>query len=191
MPTESAHGPVEVICPGCGASGVRTVPEACADPVSEREGLTDRLAMTPEVPDRLDSLIHFLEGMVLAGLGGALAYSGVTNGEPLHTTGGSLLAVLLFFGTLWVIRGEIRERSVVAVGEGTAEKLWRPAYYCPSCASVFCPGGTPWQGLLTPEQFKQYVWTEAGFEKRLEAKVKDVELPPGTPTRPGGSPNHA
>ncbi|MDX2826361.1 hypothetical protein PV416_36155, partial [Streptomyces ipomoeae] len=180
--------PVAVVCPGCGATGpsVRTVAETCADPEARRGGLVDRLAKAPGVHSGSDSVLHFLEGMVLSGIGVGLAYSGVQNDKPLYTIGGSILAVLLFVGTLAVIRDERRERNIVASGRARAEGLWSPAYHCSSCDSVFYPGGSPWPGPLTPEQFKKYVWTEAGFDKLFDKQMKGVDLPPRPPAAPGG-----
>ncbi|MGI5136116.1 MULTISPECIES: hypothetical protein [unclassified Streptomyces] len=191
MATERAPGAVEAICPGCASAGVRTVPEICADHAAMREGLADRLARTPGVPSRFDRFLHFAEGLLMAGVGVVLAYDGIGSGKPLFTIGGSLLAVLLFAGTIVVVRGEGRERAVVAAGEPRADALWRSAYYCPGCASVFCPDGAPWQGLLTPEQFKKFVWTEAGYGKQLEERFTDVDVPPGILTGPGGDRDHA
>ncbi|MEU6218733.1 hypothetical protein ABZ845_14620 [Streptomyces sp. NPDC047022] len=156
-----------------------------------RDGLADRLARTPGVASRFDGCLHFVEGMVMVGVGVALAYSGIDGHRPLYTAGGSLLAVLLFVGTVVVVRGEGRDRALVTAGEPRADALWRSAYYCPGCASVFCADRTPWQGLLTPEQFKKFVWTEAGYGKQLEERFKDVDLPPGVLTGPGGSRDHA
>ncbi|MET7854794.1 hypothetical protein ABZV51_20120 [Streptomyces avermitilis] len=190
MPTESAHGPVGVICPSCGESAVRAVEETCADEASVRDGLSDRLAKAPGVTSGFDSGLHFVEGMLMVGVGAALAYSGVDNDKPLYTIGGALLAVLLFVGTILVVRGEARERDVVNAGEHRAGRLWRPAHYCSGCASVFCPGGSPWEGLLTPEQFQKYVWTEAGYGKQLDPAVSDLELPPGIRTGPEGAQDH-
>ncbi|MCW7942520.1 hypothetical protein AAW14_10770 [Streptomyces hygroscopicus] len=190
MATESAPGAVEVICPGCGSAGARTVPEVSVDHTAMRDGLSDRLAPSPGAPSRFDGCVHFVEGMLMAGIGVALAYSGIDNDKPLYTIGGSLLAVLLFVGTIVVVRGEGRERARVEAGESRADALWRSAYYCSGCASVFCPGGTPWQGLLTPEQFKKFMWTEAGYGKQLEEQFKDVDLPPGILTGPGGTQDH-
>ncbi|MGR6973428.1 hypothetical protein ACU639_28200 [Streptomyces cynarae] len=184
METESAPGAVEVKCPGCGSAAARAVPEVCADHASMREGLADRLARSPDAPSRFDSCVHFLEGMLMVGVGAALACSGVAHHQPLYTAGGSLLAILLLVGTVVVVRGEARERAFVTAGEARAEALWRPAYHCAGCASVFCPGGTPWHGLLTPEQFKKFVWTEAGYDKQLEERFADVDLPPGIPAGP-------
>ncbi|MEU6367927.1 hypothetical protein ABZ876_19830 [Streptomyces sp. NPDC046931] len=191
MTTQGARGAVEVICPGCASAGARAVPEVCADHAAGREGLADRLARSPGVPSRFDSFLHFVEGMLMVGVGVALAYGGVDDDQPFFTVGGSLLAVLVFAGTIVVVRGEGRERALVAAGAPRADALWRSAYYCAGCASVFCPGGAPWQGRLTPEQFKKLVWTEAGYGKQLEERFTDVELPPGIPAGPGGSPDHA
>ncbi|MGW0707170.1 hypothetical protein ACWD4G_14630 [Streptomyces sp. NPDC002643] len=169
---------------------MRSVPDTCADPESRRSGLTDRLLKSPGAHAASDSVTHFLEGMVLTGIGVYFAYSGVQNDKPAYTIGGSLLAVVLFIGTLAVIRGERRERDVVKAGRERADRLWRPAHHCSSCGSVFYPGGSPWPGPLTPEQFKKYVWTEAGYGDQLDKKAKDVALPPQAPTAPGGTHGH-
>jgi hypothetical protein len=124
--------------------------------------------------------------MVLAGIGAGLAYSGVQNDKPLYTAGGAVLAVLLFAGTLWVIRGEARERATVTAGGPRADALWRPARHCASCDSVFYPTGSPWPVPLTTDQFRKYVWTEAGFERYMEGRLATVDLPPRTPADPAG-----
>ncbi|WP_320783646.1 hypothetical protein [Streptomyces sp. CRN 30] len=196
MVSEGAPGPVETVCPGCGGSGaeVRTVPETCADPESVRGGLSDRLARQPGVTSRFDTGLHTVEGLLLTLVGGALAHDGIQHGKPLHTVGGSLLAVLLFAVTVKVVVGEIRERRAVAAGEPRADALWRSASYCSGCAAVFFPGGDPWPHPITPEQFKKYVWTEAGFHeqlKELDERAADVALPPARPARPGGVSDHA
>ena len=175
---------------------MRTVPDACADPDSPRSGLSDRLAKSPAVESTFDSFLHFLEGMALTGVCAGLAQHGVQDDKPLFTIGGAILAVLLFVGTLWVIRGESRERATVAAGMPRADALWTPAHHCASCESVFYPTGGPWPGPLTTDQFKKYVWTEAGFGPQLDERLKAVELPPRTPTGavaptgPEGTPDH-
>lgn len=191
MESEGAPEPVGAKCPGCDGSAVRTVQETCADPVSVRDGLSDRLAKKPGVASRGDSVLHFVEGALMTGVGAGLAYSGVQGDKPLYTIGGSLLAVLLLVGTIAVVAGEARQRGVVAAGQARAEELWRSACHCSGCGSVFYPGGTPWQGPLTPEQFQKYVWTEAGYAKQLEQKVKDVALPAGIPVRQSGAADRA
>ncbi|MPY61625.1 hypothetical protein [Streptomyces spongiae] len=170
---------------------MRTVPETCADPESVHSGLSDRLARQPGTASRGDSVLHFVEGALMTGVCAGLAYSGTQGDKPLYTIGGSLVAVLLLVGTIVVIRGEVRVRGAVAAGETRAGELWRSASYCSGCGSVFYPDGTPWQGPLTPEQYQKYVWTEAGYDKQLEQKVKDVTLPPGIPVRQTGAPDHA
>ncbi|MEV7884236.1 hypothetical protein ACWD3I_37385 [Streptomyces sp. NPDC002817] len=82
------------------------------------------------------------------------------------------------------MRDDRREKAAAEAGLPRAERLWRPAHYCYGCTSVFCPGGTPWQGLLTPEQFKKLVWTEAGYGDQLVVgdKAKDAEVPSGVLT---------
>ncbi|MBA2809810.1 hypothetical protein E0500_021000 [Streptomyces sp. KM273126] len=191
MESVGAEEPARANCPGCGGAEIRTVQETCADPASVHDGLSDRLASGPGVASRGDSWLHFVEGALMTGVCAGLAYSGVQDDKPLYTIGGSLLAVLLLIGTVVVIRGEARERRVVAAGRARAEELSRSASYCSGCASVFYADGTPWQGVLTPEQYQKYVWTEAGYGTRLDVRAKDVTLPPGIPVRQGGAPDHA
>ncbi|WP_329894871.1 hypothetical protein [Streptomyces sp. SP17KL33] len=193
---EFGAAPLMAVCPRCGASGpsVRTVPDACAAPESPGSGLSDRLAKAPGTESRFDSVLHFLEGMALTAVCAGLAQHGVQNDKPLFTIGGAVLAVLLFVGTLWVIRGEARERATVTAGRPRADELWNTAHYCASCESVFYPTGSPWSGPLTTDQFRKYVWTEAGFDKQLEEQLRQVELPPRAPAGPatsGGAPDHA
>ncbi|WP_406470290.1 hypothetical protein [Streptomyces sp. NBC_01615] len=177
METEAAGRPVGVVCPGCGGAEVRTVEQARGGKGAMREDLYSRLAPGPDKTG--DGCMHFAEGMVLTGIGIALAYTGVHQDKPLYTIGGVLLALVCFAGTFAVVRGDGREKTAAEAGAPGAERLWRPARYCSGCASVFCPGGTPWQGVLTPEQFKKLVWTEAGYADQLLAgdKARDAEIP--------------
>ncbi|MGW6318900.1 hypothetical protein [Streptomyces sp. NPDC055099] len=177
MESEMAGEPVGVVCPGCGGGEVRTVEEARGGKGSMREGLHGRLEPGPDKTG--DGCLHFVEGMLLTGLGVALAYTGVEEDKPLYTIGGVVLALVCFFGTFMVVRSDGREKSAEEAGEARAKRLWQPARYCYGCTSVFCPGGTPWQGVLTPEQFKKLVWTEAGYADQLQPgdKAKDAELP--------------
>ncbi|MFJ6084336.1 hypothetical protein ACIQI8_23325 [Streptomyces sp. NPDC092369] len=142
-----------------------------------RGDLYGRLAPGPDKSG--DGLTHFAEGMVLTGIGVALAYTGVHQSKPLYTVGGVLLALICFFGTIAVVRGDGREKSAAEAGAPRAKRLWEPARYCYGCASVFCPGDTPWRGVLAPEQFKKLVWTEAGYADQLVVgdKAKDAEIP--------------
>ncbi|SFM91837.1 hypothetical protein SAMN04487980_1007242 [Streptomyces sp. cf124] len=193
---EFGAAPLMAVCPRCGASGpaVRTVPDACSAPDSPGSGLSDRLAKAPGVESRFDSFLHFLEGMVMAFVCAGLAQHGLQNDKPLFTVGGGVLAVLLFVGTLWVIRGEARERVTVTAGRPRAEALWNPAHFCASCESVFYPTGSPWPGPLTTDQFKKFVWTEAGFGKQLDERLRKTDLPvppPAGPAAPGGASGHA
>ncbi|GGZ26603.1 hypothetical protein [Streptomyces poonensis] len=191
MESEVAPGAWGTTCPGCGGSAVRTVPDTCADQESVRSRLSDRLARQPGVTSRFDTFTHTVEGLLLTAVGGALAYEGIQKDKQLYTIGGSVLAVLLFLGTIYVIFDEIRERRVVAAGESRADALWRSASCCSGCGAVFFPAGSPWPHPLTPEQFQKYVWTEAGYGKRLDKRVRDVALPPAHPSRPGGVSDHA
>ncbi|WP_327718678.1 hypothetical protein OG381_27095 [Streptomyces sp. NBC_00490] len=168
-----------VVCPGCGSTEVATVSQARSGKGAMRDDLFGRLAPGPDKTG--DGWVHFLEGMVLTGIGIALAYTGVQQDKPLYMGGGALLALVCFLGTFVVVRDDRREKAAAEAGIPRAERLWRPAHYCYGCTSVFCPGGTPWQGLLTPEQFKKLVWTEAGYADQLVVgdKAKDAEIPAG------------
>ncbi|GGS16032.1 hypothetical protein GCM10010252_64390 [Streptomyces aureoverticillatus] len=156
-----------------------TVREAVGGKGALRKELPSRLAKGPEKGG--DGCLHFAEGMVLVGLALAWAYMGADQGKPLYVGGGIGLAVLLFVATLVVVRGDAREKAAERAGSGRADACWLPAHYCRGCESVFCPQGAPWQGLLTPEQFKKLVWSEAGYADQLAPgdKARDAEVPPG------------
>ncbi|MFJ2608866.1 hypothetical protein ACIO13_28385 [Streptomyces sp. NPDC087425] len=126
-----------------------------------------------------DGWLHFADGMALTVVGVGLAYMGVQQGKPLYLVGGVLLALVCFFGTFSVVREDAREKAAAEAGAPRALRLWRPARYCYGCASVFCPDGEPWQGVLTPEQFKELVWTEAGYAHQLPVgdKARGAEVP--------------
>ncbi|MFD5625076.1 hypothetical protein [Streptomyces sp. NPDC127072] len=205
MANEAAQEAVDVVCPGCGGSSVRTVQQACAEERAdekddwrsggepERGSLPDRLAASPGSTDAFDSFLHFVEGTVIAGLGVGLAYTGTRQDNPLYTVGGVLWAVILFAVTIVVIRGEARERDVVNVGEPRAERMRRAAYHCSACDSVWCPDGSEWQGTLTPEQFKKLMWTTAGYADRLapDDKAREATVPAEALPRTGGQHRYA
>ncbi|MFJ2771034.1 hypothetical protein [Streptomyces sp. NPDC087300] len=185
MESKGAGAPVAVVCPGCGGTEVRTVEKARTGKGAMRGDLIGRLEPGPNKTG--DGCMHFVEGVVLTGIGVGLAYMGVDQEKPLYTIGGVVFALLCFFGTFAVVRGDRRESAAAAAGSERAERLWTPAYYCYGCTSVFCPGGTPWRGVLTPEQFKKLVWTEGGFADQLEPgdKAREAEIPHGVlPDRP-------
>ncbi|MCF3120207.1 hypothetical protein IPZ68_10910 [Streptomyces arenae] len=179
MDPQGAAGPVDVSCPGCGSTDVRTVEQAQTGKRAIRDGLHSRLA--PEPDKTGDGCMHFAEGMVLTALGVGLVYTGVQQEKPLYVIGGAVLALVCFFGTFFVVRGDRGEEAAALAGMPLAEPLWRPAHYCVGCTSVFCPGNTPWRGTLTPEQFKKLVWTQAGCADQLPAgdKAKDAQIPEG------------
>lgn len=166
-------------CPSCGSSEVSTVERARRGKGASRHDLYGRLAPGPVKTG--DGCLHFVEGMVLTGLGIALAYMGVQQDKPLYTVGGAALALICLLGTFKVVRDDVQEKAESEAGAPRADQLWRPAHYCSGCASVFCPGGIPWKGTLTPEQFKKLVWTEAGYADQLLVgdKAKDAEIPSG------------
>ncbi|WP_329118827.1 hypothetical protein [Streptomyces sp. NBC_01465] len=180
MSTESAYQRVDVRCPRCGGAEVRNVEEARTGKGATRKDLFGRLAKGPDKSG--DGFVHGLEGLVLIGLGGGLAYTGMQQEKPLWVLGGVVLAILLVIGTVVVVRGDRREKAAEEAGEPRANWLWQPAHYCYGCESVFCPGGAPWQGVLTPEQFKKLVWSEAGYGDQLTVgdKARDAQVPPGT-----------
>ncbi|POX57247.1 hypothetical protein C3489_00555 [Streptomyces sp. Ru71] len=185
MAAEETGNRAGTVCPACGGAEVRTVEQARTGKGASRQNLHGRLAPGPDKTG--DGCAHFAEGMVLTGLGVALAFTGVEQHKPLYTVGGVLLALVCFFGTFAVVRDDRRERAAAQAGAGRADWLWRPAHYCYGCGSVFCPGQDPWAGALTPEQFKKLVWTEAGYADQLQPgdRAKDAELPPGVlPWRP-------
>lgn len=184
MSTTGAQGPLGAMCPGCGGADAAPVRDAISGRAAFREELPTRLAKGPGKGG--DGCLHFAEGMVLAGLALAWACMGIDQGKPLYTGGGAVLAVLLFAGTVVVVRGDGREKAAERAGERRAAALWDPAHYCRACESVFCPQGVPWQGLLTPEQFKKLVWTEAGYADLLPVgdKAAGAEVPTGTVRRP-------
>ncbi|WP_405870261.1 hypothetical protein [Streptomyces sp. NBC_00005] len=177
METEAAGGPTGVVCPGCGGTEVRAVEQARSGKGAMRDDLYGRLAPGPDKFG--DGWMHFGEGMVLTGLGVVLAYRGVHQDKSLYMVGGVLLALVCFVGTIAVVRSDGREKAAAEAGAPRAERLWRPAQYCYGCTLVFCPGGTPWQGVLTPEQFKKLLWTEAGYADQLVVgdKAREVEIP--------------
>lgn len=180
MSTTGAHGPVGVNCPGCGAAEVAAVRAVAGGRGAARKELATRLAKGPGKSG--DGLLHFAEGMVLVALSLGWAWMGTDPEKPLYVWGGIVLAVLLFVGTLVVVRGDGREKAAERAGAGRADVLWGPAHYCPGCERVFCPQGEPWRGLLTPEQFKKLVWGEAGYADQLAPGdgAKEADVPPGT-----------
>ncbi|MEV3970414.1 hypothetical protein AB0K68_20060 [Streptomyces sp. NPDC050698] len=179
MESVGAGRPVEVQCPQCGGGEVRPVEQARGGKGAMREDLYGRLAPGPDKGG--DGWMHAAQGMVLTGMSIVFSDMGVRQDKPLYTVGGVVLALLCVIGTFVVVRGDRREKAAAEAGAGRAERVWRPAYYCTYCSSVFCPGGIPWQGALTPEQFKKLVWTEAGYAGQLPAgdKARDAQIPVG------------
>lgn len=177
--------PVGVACPGCGSGDISTVEQARTAKRARRDDLLTRLETQPAAGD---GCLHAAEGLVIAaGVGGGLAYKGVNDGAPLYIAGGVLLALVIIVITGYVVRDDGREKEAVAAGAERAEQLSRQAHYCYGCSSVFCVDGVPWRGLLTPDQFKKLVWTEAGYADKLTAgdKALKAEVPPGVLPEPG------
>jgi hypothetical protein len=162
---------------------VRTVEEARSGKGALAKSLGTRLAKGPEKSGSGDGCMHFVEGLVLSLMfGGGLAYMGVEKDNQLYMVGGVVLGLLIFAATLAVVREGGREKDAETSGETLANEFWLPAHYCYSCEGVFCSGGTPWRGVLTPEQFKKLVWRQGCYEGQLQPgdKAKDAEIPPGT-----------
>ncbi|MFD4482775.1 hypothetical protein ACFWPU_42640 [Streptomyces sp. NPDC058471] len=162
---------------------MRTVEQAQSGKGALTKGLGSRLAKGPEKSGDGNGCIHFLEGLVLSLMfGGGLTYQGVVEDNQLYTVGGVVLGLLIFAATLAVVRDDGQKKDAETSGETLANEFWLPAHYCYSCEGVFCPGGTPWQGILTTEQFKKLVWRQGCYDRQLQPgdKAKDAEIPPGT-----------
>ncbi|MGW6268902.1 hypothetical protein [Streptomyces sp. NPDC055060] len=160
---------------------MRTVEQAHSGKGAISKSLGTRLARGPEKGG--DGCLHFAEGLVISLVcGGGLAYMGIEKDNPLYLAGGVVLGLLLFAATLAVVRQDGREKDAETSGETLADEFWRPAHYCYGCEGVFCPGDTPWQGVLTPEQFKKLVWCQGRYDRQLQPgdKAKDAQIPPGT-----------
>ncbi|TGB13791.1 hypothetical protein E2651_08265 [Streptomyces sp. MZ04] len=169
------------MCPRCGGAEVRTVEQAQSGKGALTKSLGTRLAKGPEKSG--DGCIHFVEGLVLSlVIGGGLVYQGDEENNQLYTVGGVVLGLLILAVTFAVVRHDGREKDAETSGETLANEFWLPAHYCYGCEGVFCPGGTPWQGVLTPEQFKKLVWRQGRYDRQLQPgdKAKDTEVPPGT-----------
>lgn len=113
-PSGTANGPV--VCPRCGTAGTVAVADA-----------TDG-----------SGCVHFAEGTVIALMAGAAGkYYADDRGLPWLTAVGAAVAVLLFVGTIAVVRGESRDtrraRAAVdrALAAGTAA-----THYCATCGEA-------------------------------------------------------
>lgn len=168
MTNGELNGPVA--CPGC--RGWENVPVAAArvDERGRREKLPHRLAIAPAASG--DWWIHLIEGLLLAFVAGAAgAYYAEERDLPWLTAAGGVAAVLVAAATIAIIRGEILEERRVRNGRPRANTLSAGARYCYPCRGVFYPG-SPWPGVLTPEQFRHHVWTGAGYGEQLDSEAK-------------------
>ncbi|GAA4930598.1 hypothetical protein GCM10023237_60790 [Streptomyces coeruleoprunus] len=148
--------------------------EARSDGRGRRDDLATRLAPAPEHSG--DGCVHFVEGMVIAFVAGAAGkYFADDRGLPWLTAVGAVVAVLIVVGTIALLRSETRDARRVRAGAPQAAALTAGARYCYTCRGVFHSSGGPWQGLLTPEQFRRHVWTAAGYGDLLDAKAKGDE----------------
>lgn len=161
-------------CPGCGGQDIRTVEMAAG---SLRHNLDERLAVRPREPS---PVLVTLEALVFLALAVALAWNGWEEGSTLKLSGGVVAAAVVVICTVAALRSDQREVVLVEAGWSTANRLTARAYYCHQCDQVFCPGDTPWRGMLTPEQFKKLIWTEAGYGEKLTGKARKSEIPAET-----------
>ncbi|GGV71365.1 hypothetical protein GCM10010277_83210 [Streptomyces longisporoflavus] len=185
MTTDQRPQPQPPTCPRCGGAEVLTVEQAQSGKGALTKNLGTRLAKGPENSGSGDGCMHFAEGLVLSLMfGGGLAYTGVEKDNQLYTIGGVVLGLLILAVTIAVVRNDGRDKDAETSGEMLANEYWLPAHYCYGCEGVFCPDGTPWQGVLTTEQFKKLVWRQGRYDRQLQPgdKAKDAEIPPGTLT---------
>lgn len=148
---------------------------------ARRRDLTGRLAKAPDGDGHEFDVADALEGLVLIAIGIGAIVLGVHEHKLLYVAGGAGWLALLAVGAFFYFRGKRKSRNAVSAGEARVNHLWHPAHYCYSCDAVFCPGNTPWRGVLAPEQFKMLVWTEGGYADRLNGdKAHGAVVPPGT-----------
>ena len=130
-----ANGPV--VCPRCGAADTVAVANA-----TEGSGC-----------------MHFAEGTVIALMAGAAGkYYADDRGWPWLAAVGAVAAVLLFVGTIAVIRSENRDaRRARAAVDRAAAAGTVATHYCATCGEASSPG--------TPET-RDHFTTKTDFPNR-------------------------
>ncbi|MFD0141495.1 MULTISPECIES: hypothetical protein [unclassified Streptomyces] len=108
-----------VVCPRCGATGTVAVADA-----TETSGC-----------------MHFAEGTVIALMAGAAGkYYADDRGWPWLAAVGAVVAVLLFVGTIAVVRSENRDaRRARAAVDRAAAAGTVASHYCPTCGEASSP----------------------------------------------------
>ncbi|TDC24239.1 hypothetical protein E1265_10375 [Streptomyces sp. 8K308] len=172
MTNGEVNGPV--VCPGCRTWENVPVAEARVDKRGRSERLSTRLAIAPASGG--DWFIHSVEGVLIAVVAGSAgAYYAEERDLPWLTAVGAVAAVLILVATFAIIRDEVRDDRRVRAGRPRAEALSAGARYCYQCRGVFYPG-SGWPGVMTPEQFRHYVWTGAGYGGQLDGKAQQAGL---------------
>ncbi|MFF8837636.1 hypothetical protein [Streptomyces sp. NPDC015130] len=85
--------------------------------------------------------MHFAEGTVIALMAGAAGkYYADDRGWPWLTAIGAVVAVLLFVGTIAIVRSENRDaRKARAAVDRAAAAGTVPTYYCTACGEASSP----------------------------------------------------
>ncbi|MER7955803.1 hypothetical protein [Streptomyces sp. NPDC096030] len=114
----TANGPV--VCPRCGAAGTVAVTDA-----TESSGC-----------------MHFAEGTVIALMAGAAGkYYADDRGWPWLAAVGAVIAVLIFVGTIAIVRSENRDaRRARAAVDRAAAAGTAASHYCATCGEASSPG---------------------------------------------------
>ncbi|MFG2334260.1 hypothetical protein ACGFMM_32305 [Streptomyces sp. NPDC048604] len=86
--------------------------------------------------------MHFAEGTVIAFVAGAAGkYYADERGWPWLTAVGAVVAVLLFVGTIAIVRSENRDaRKARAAVDRAAEAGTAATHYCAACGEASSPG---------------------------------------------------
>ncbi|MBZ4323781.1 hypothetical protein [Streptomyces huiliensis] len=172
------EGDGAVPCPHCATTDNAPVAEARTDKRGYRVGLPNKLAPAPDHDAVVDGCAHFAEGLVLAGLAGFAADHFADKwGLPRSEVIGGIVAALMVVGLIFFLRSENRDARRVRAGRDRAAELTGDARYCFPCGGVFHPSGTPWQGLVTPDQYRRHVWTGAGYGDLLDGKGQAAPMP--------------
>lgn len=159
-----------VMCPVC-----RTTDNVAAGG-PHKGRLASKLASGPNHTG--DGCMHFIEGIIIAAMAaGAGKYYADDRGWPWLIPVGLVVAVLIVVGTIALVRSEGKDKRRAQAGRPRAAEIIATARYCSTCEGVFFPRGVPFAGVLAPEQFRHYVWTEAGYGDQLDPEAKAAEPP--------------
>jgi hypothetical protein len=161
-PYEQPQPQSAAACPGCGRTWVEPVREAVAG--QHGSTLATRLAPAPAGEDAGD-WSTVLEALVFVGAGLAGAGWGLKEHHTGYLIGGLAAAAL---GVSWFFIRRSAKQSNARIGEGRirADRVWDTGWWCHHCELVFSPAAS-WNGMLTPEQFQEMVWTAGGYAEKL------------------------